>query len=77
MEEFLTLLRRTFPGDRPADIHAILKRTVVFVFGVSALYNCLPSQQDDAPIHRIQIQDLHKDVLADGDKVFYGKFLRW
>ena len=32
MEEFLTLLRCTFPGDKPADIHAVLKRTVVFVF---------------------------------------------
>lgn len=74
VEEFLTLLRRTFPGDRPADIRAILKRSVVFVFGLSALYLRLPSQQDDAPIHRIQIQNLRKDVLADSDKVFYGKF---
>lgn len=50
MEEFLTLLRRTFPGDRPADIFAVLKRTVVFVFGKYALYLRLRSEQDDAPI---------------------------
>lgn len=44
MEEFLTLLRRTFPGDKAADIRAVLKRTVVFIFGRSALYLRLPSQ---------------------------------
>eukprot|EP00438_Fugacium_kawagutii_P012478 Skav236400 [mRNA] locus=scaffold1702:73948:75483:+ [translate_table: standard] len=74
MEEFLTLLRRTFPGDKPADIRAILKRTVALVFGSFALYLRLPSQRDDAPIHRIQIQDLHKDILADRHKFYYGKY---
>ena len=74
MEEFLTLLRRTFPSDKPADIRAVLKRTVVFVFGAHALYIRLPGQHDDAPIHRIQIQDLQKDVLADHHKVYYGKY---
>ena len=38
MEEFMKLLHRTFFGDKPADIMAVLKRTVVFVFGLSALY---------------------------------------
>ena len=74
MEELLTLLGRTFPSGKPADIRAVLKRTVVFVFGAHALYICLPGQHDDAPIHRIQIQDLQKDVLADHHKVYYGKY---
>ena len=74
MEEFLTLLRRTFPGDKPADIRAVLKRTVVFVFGASALYLRLPGQHDEAIIHRIQIDDVHKDVLAEHDKLSYGKY---
>ena len=74
MEEFLTLLRRTFPGDKPADIRAVLKRTVVFVFGKSALYLRLPSQQDDAPIHRIKLDNIHEDLLAEHDKLSYGKY---
>lgn len=74
MEEFLTLLRRAFPGDKPADIRAVLKRAVVFVFGKSALYLRLPSQQDDAPIHRIKMDNVHQDLLASHDKLSYGKY---
>ena len=62
MEEFLRLLRRTFPGDKPADIRAVLKRTVVLIFDQSALYLRLPSQKDDAPIHCIRVEDIHKDL---------------
>lgn len=74
MEEFLKLLRRTFPGDKPADIRAALKRTVVLIFGQSALYLRLPSQKDDAPIHCIRVEDIHTDPLAEQDKVWYGKY---
>ena len=74
MEEFLKMLRHTFPGDKPADIRAVLKRTVVFVFGRSSLYLRLPSQEDDAPIHRIMMEDLHKDLLAETDMLSYGKY---
>eukprot|EP00438_Fugacium_kawagutii_P021628 Skav212212 [mRNA] locus=scaffold754:1020696:1022177:- [translate_table: standard] len=74
MEEFLRLLSRTFPGDKPADNRAVLKRTVVWVFGKSGLYLRLPSQQGDAPIHRINIEAIHRDLLADHDKLFYGKY---
>ena len=70
MQEFLKLLCRTFRGER---IRAVLKRTVVFVFGKSALHLRLPSQQDDAPIHRIKMDKVHQDLLADDDKLFYGK----
>ena len=73
MEEFLKLLRRSFSGDKPADIRAVLKRTVVLIFGQSALYLRLPSQKDDAPIHCIRVEDTHKDLLAEHDKVWYGK----
>jgi len=76
MEEFLTLLRRTFPGDKPADVRAVLKITVVFIFGTFTLYLRLPSQHDSALIHRIQIQDLDKDLLAEHRKLFYGKYKR-
>ena len=74
MEEFLKLLRRTFPGDKPADIRAVLKRTVVFIVGQSALYLRLPSQKDDAPIHRIEVEDIHQDLLAEHDNLWYGKY---
>ena len=74
MQEFLKLLCRTFPGERPADIRAVLKPTVFFVFSKSALYLRLPSQQDDAPIHRIKMDSIHQDLLADDDKLFYGKY---
>ncbi|CAK9039803.1 unnamed protein product [Durusdinium trenchii] len=77
MEEFMKLVHRTFPGDKPADISdimAMLRRTVVFVFGLSALYVRFPSEKSESPIHCIQVDDLHKDVLAEGDKLFYGKY---
>ena len=77
MEEPLTLLRSTFPGDKPADIRVVLKRTVAFVFGKSALYLRLPSQENDAPIHRVQTEDIHKDLLAEHDKASYGKIQEW
>ena len=44
------------------------------VFGASALYLCLPGQHDEAQIHRIQIDDVHKDVLAEHDKLSRGKY---
>lgn len=72
--EFLKLVRRTFPGDRPADVFAVLKRSVVWIFGLHALYLRLPSEQEDAPTHRIQVNDLHRDLLAEDHKVYYGKY---
>lgn len=71
----MKLLRRSFSGDKPADIRAVLKRTVVLIFGQSALYLRLPSQKDDAPIHCIRVvEDTRKDLLAEHDKVWYGKY---
>ena len=53
----------------------MLKRTVVLIFGQSALYLRLPSQKDDAPIHCIRVvEDTRKDLLAEHDKVWYGKY---
>lgn len=49
-EEFLTLLRRAFPGDKPADIRAVLKRAVVFVFVKSALYLPFPLIMTNFPM---------------------------
>ena len=72
--EFLGLLKRTFPGDKPADVMAVLKRTVVFIFGLHALYLRLPSQSADEPIYRINVDDLRKDLLAEMDKEFYGNY---
>jgi len=38
------------------------------------LYLRLPSQKDDAPIHCIRVEDIHKDLLAEQDKAWYGKY---
>lgn len=64
MEEFLTLLRRAFPGDKPAA----QKNCRLRLWQVSAVPS-LPSQQDDAPSHRINIGASHQDLLADHRKL--------
>ena len=65
-EEFLKLTRRIFAGDKHADALACLKRAVVL--GHQAVYMRLPSQDPSAKIHRIKVDDLHQDLLAEKDK---------
>ena len=73
-EEFLKLTRRIFAGDRLADVLACLKRAVVIILGQHAMYLRLPSQDSRATVHRIKVDDLHKDLLSEKDKPLYSKY---
>ena len=73
-EEFLRLVRRVFAGDKHADVLACLKRAVVIVFGHHAMYLRLPSQDPGAKVHRIAVDELHRDLLAEKDKPLYSKY---
>ena len=53
---------------------AVLKRSVVFVFGKNALYLRLPSQHEDCVVHRIVSEDVHLDVLAPHDKYLVSQY---
>ncbi|CAE7409111.1 unnamed protein product, partial [Symbiodinium necroappetens] len=52
-----------FDGDREKDILAVMKRAIFFVFTESALYIRLPSEQKDAIIHRVVVDNVHKDLI--------------
>ena len=55
---------------------AILKRGMTFVAGKHALYVRLPSETDDAQIHRITHRSINQDWLEDpGNKSYYDRFL--
>ena len=75
-DDFLKLMRHTFPGEKEADVMACLKRSVVMIFGKHALYLRFPSENEDAKIHRIVKDDVHKDLLAPHDKPIYGAYKR-
>lgn len=70
-EEMLKLLRHTFVGEKDADVMAVLKRAIVFVYGKHALYLRLPTEASDGMIHRIVGDDVHLDVLASR---FFGDY---
>jgi hypothetical protein len=73
-EEFLKLTRRIFAGDKHADVLACLKRAVVIILGLHAVYLRLPSQDPTSKVHRIKVDDLHRDLLAEKDKPLYSKY---
>lgn len=73
-EDFFRLLRDIFQGDKEKDVLAVLKRSIVFLFGAKALYLRLPSEHRDSVVHRIDFDALHQDLLADRDKPLYGKY---
>ena len=73
-EEILKMLGKTFPGEREADVMAVLKRSIAFVFGKNALYLRLPSQRSDGIVHRIVAEDVHLDVLAPHDKYLLSEY---
>ena len=73
-EEILKMLGKTFPGEKEADVMAVLKRSIVFVFGKNALYLRLPSQHSDGTVHRIVAEDVHLDVLAPHDKYLLSEY---
>ena len=43
------------------------------VLGVEAFLR-LPSQDPEGKVHRIKVDDLHKDLLAEKDKPLYSKY---
>ena len=73
-EEILKMLGKTLPGEKEADVMAVLKRSIVFVFGKNALYLRLPSQRSDGIVHRILAEDVHLDVLAPHDKYLLSEY---
>ena len=73
-EEFTKLAHKLFAGYKEADIQAILKRSIVFVFGKHAVYLRLPNNDMAAPIHRILMDNIHADLFSDRDKPFYAKY---
>ena len=73
-EEFMKMTRRLFTGDKQADVLACLKRSVVLLVGQHAVYLRLPNQDPEAPVHRIQVDELHKDLLSEKDKPLYSKY---
>ncbi|CAJ1338255.1 unnamed protein product, partial [Effrenium voratum] len=75
-DEFFKLLRKTFPEPKQADVLAVLKRTIVMVFGQNGFYLRLrfPSPNYGALVHRIVADDVHKDLLATKDKPVYAAY---
>ncbi|CAJ1420172.1 unnamed protein product [Effrenium voratum] len=73
-DEFFKLLRKTFPESKQADVLAVLKRTIVMVFGQNGLYLRFPSPNYGALVHRIVADDVHKDLLATKDKPVYAAY---
>ena len=73
-DEFFKLLRKTFPESKQADVLAVLKRTIVMVFGRNGLYLRFPSPNYGALVHRIVADDVHKDLLATKDKPVYAAY---
>ena len=61
-------------GDKMADVLACLKRSVVLLIGQHAVYLRLPSQDPEGKVHRIKVDDLHQDLLAEKDKPLYSKY---
>jgi hypothetical protein len=66
------LVRKPFGCNKPAKINAVLKRTIVVIAGKHAMYIRLPSKEDEAPMHRIDFDNIAKDFLVDANKEHYG-----
>eukprot|EP00438_Fugacium_kawagutii_P019827 Skav227922 [mRNA] locus=scaffold146:177871:189157:+ [translate_table: standard] len=71
---FLLLLDELFAGEKEKDVLAVLKRAIILLFTESALYLRLPSEDKEAIVHRVCLEDIHKDLLAEKDKPQYGKY---
>ena len=63
-EEFFTLVSKFLASHKRTDILAVLKRSVVMVFGQHAIYLRLPNQDPDVIIHRIHTDDVHLDLFS-------------
>ena len=74
MTEFKKMMTKIFKDDGEGDVLAVLKRSIVFVFGKRALYLRLPSENPETAIHRITVEDVHLDLLSEKDKPYYNKY---
>jgi hypothetical protein len=74
-DEFLQMMVKPFAGQAVTHIFAALKRCVTCIPGKHGLHIRLPSQDDDAIVHRISDAAIRFDWLTPKDKPFYGKFL--
>ena len=73
-KDFFKLIDKFFADYKDLDKLAILKRCAFFVFGQRALYLRLPSQDREAIVHCIQVEDTHLDLFTQRDKDFYAKY---
>ena len=73
-KELFKLVRKFFDGYKEADMMAVLKRCILFIFGKRATYLRLPSQDRNALIHCIRVDDLHEDLFTPRDEDFYAKY---
>ncbi|CAE7392560.1 HMA5 [Symbiodinium sp. CCMP2592] len=58
-KEFFNLVKKFFVGYKEADMMAVLKRCIMFIFGKRATY---------------LLDDLHEDLFTPRDKDFYAKY---
>ena len=75
-EEGLKLCKKPFGYQGMAHIMAVLKRTITIICGKHAAYLRLPSQNQDATVHRIMIDNFHIDWLLEQNKKYYGMYKR-
>ena len=73
-EEFFKLVSKFFAGHKHADVLAVLKRSVVMMFGQHSMYLRLPNQDPDAIVHRISTDDIHLGLFSPRDKPQYAKY---
>ena len=73
-DAFFDLIEPVFRDDHVKDKLAVMKRASFFVFSDSGLFIRLPSEKHDAIIHRVVVDDVHKDLLASKDKPFYNHY---
>ena len=74
-DEGLKLFKKPWDGAKNTHIMAILKRVFGLVVGSNAAYVRFPSPSEEETIHRIDLEDFHKDWLVTDHKEYYGLHL--
>jgi len=73
-EEFLAMLWTTIGHMTTTMRMALLGRYVTIVAGQNAIYVRPPSDKENGPILRFDIEDVHKDWLVEDHKTFLSAF---
>ena len=76
-DAFFELIELLFKGDHVQDNMAVMKRASFLVISESALFIRLPSAKHDAIIHRVVVDNVHKDLLEfldPKDKRFFNNY---